>query len=217
MNAGLIRRSIAFFTDFIVIASIVSVAFTIVVRPVYINSIEDFDIHFAEYERLEELRARELIALNDEEYELNEALDEGEISETEHANQLSDIQQRRQTVNETYSEAEHPEAYGVGNSHLLFTIVYHVLAFLGFHVIYMIILKGHSIGRKLMKLRLTGQVNVLTILLREFFWKFLFYIFTFGLGILLDIYMIILKTDKRTLRDYFSKTRVILEDIEYPF
>ncbi|MFW5838315.1 MAG: RDD family protein [Bacillota bacterium] len=217
MNSGLIRRAVAFFADLIVIASIVSISFSLIAQPLYQNSVENFDTLYAEYERLENERAEELIALNEEEYELNEDLDNGDIEETEYETEMDSIRAERDDIGDKYSVDNYPEEYGVGNSYLAFSIFYHIGTFLLFHVLYMIILKGHSIGRKLMKLKLVGHVNPFTILLREFFWKWLFYTFTLGIGLLIDIYMIILRADKKTLRDMFSRTRVILEDINYPF
>jgi hypothetical protein len=217
MNAGLIRRAVAFFADLIVIASIVSISFSLIAQPLYQNSVDNFDTLYADYERLENERAEELIALNEEEFELNEALDDGDITQDYYDSEIEQIRDERDAIGAQYSIDNYPDAYGVGNSYLAFSIFYHVGTFLLFHVLYMIILKGHSIGRKLMKLKLVGHVNPFTILLREFFWKWLFYAFTLGIGLLIDIYMVILRADKKTLRDMFSRTRVILEDINYPF
>ncbi len=217
MNAGLIRRSIAFFTDFIFIAALISFTFTLVAAPIYRSTVDDFDIHYEAFQVLQEDRSEQLRDLNTEEYELRDQYEDGEITESEFNTELDRIRDERDAINEHYTEENYPQAYGVGNRYLFFSIVYGVFGFAAFHIAYMLLTKGHSIGRKLMRLRLAGNINILSLLLREFFWKYFYFVMTLGFGIIIDLYMIVLRTDKKTLRDHFSKTRVIVEDIKYPF
>ena len=97
---------------------------------------------------------------------------------------------------------------------------------------YMLGFKGQSLGRKIMKIELMGNVKWHTILLREFMWKNLLYTFAFivGMGINpilglamitlfvgLDVALILFTKKKKTLRDMFSQTYLGYEGVNYPF
>jgi len=214
MNAGLLRRGISLFVDFIFMAALVSTLFNIAARPIYQNQIENFEEHYTKFVELQEEKGEKLEALNDEEFEL--VRDES-ISEEERDARLEEIQEDREALDAYYSYVNYPDAYRVGDGYIIFTAVYHLTGFLFAHTVYMLLMKGHSFGRRLTKLKLSGNINILSLLLRELFWKYLFWIFTLGIGIFIDIYMNLLTNSRKTIRDYFSGTRVVLNDIEYPF
>ncbi|MFH5881931.1 RDD family protein [Liberiplasma polymorphum] len=200
MNAGFIRRSLAFVADFIVIMSITVVSFQLIGRPLFASRV-DTDA----FERIPELQIQyreELITIEDNYYD--NIINEEEYNE------------QKEALAEYYYET-YPVEWNLRDDYINYSVFYFVIAFLVINALYMIITKGHSVGRKLVKLKLSGNVTILSILLREIFWKYVFWGLTLGIGLFIDMYMIILTHNRKTLRDHFSKTRVILDDIVYPF
>jgi len=99
----------------------------------------------------------------------------------------------------------------------MYQLVYIFLVFGILYTTYQLVLKGKTLGRKLMKIELQGKTNWYNIIIREFFWKHLFWTFTFGLGIILDMGLIVFTSKKKTLRDTFSHTKLAPEGVDYPF
>jgi hypothetical protein len=96
-------------------------------------------------------------------------------------------------------------------------LYYFIISFLVVKYLYNLITKGQTWGLKLMKLEMVGKINFFSLLLRELFWRELFWIFTFGLGFLVDAIMITVTKKRRTLRDIFSNTSIIYQGTSYPF
>ncbi len=165
-------------------------------------------------DRREAEEARIEAALEDLDLQ-SDILDEDEAQLRERRDAIAE---ERARINEHYSHLNYPDEYDVGDAYILFSVyLYPVIAFSAFHIIYMLSFKGHSLGRRLMRLRLSGNINPLSLLLREFFWKYVYWVLTLGFGVFIDIYMCILTQDRKTPRDHFSKTRVILDEVVYPF
>ena len=78
-------------------------------------------------------------------------------------------------------------------------------------------MKGNTIGRKMMGMELKGNVTWYNIILREFFWKHLFWYGTLSAGIPFDIGFIAFTKKKKALRDIFSKTYLAPIGVNYPF
>ena len=99
-------------------------------------------------------------------------------------------------------------------SHLLY---YFLIGFLVIKYFYNLFTKGQTYGLKLMNLEMVGKVTWFTLLLREVFWREVFWIFTFGIGFLLDSIMLTFTRKRKTLRDTFSGTQIIYQGTSYPF
>jgi len=84
-------------------------------------------------------------------------------------------------------------------------IYYFLISFLVIKYLYNVFTKGQTYGLKLMKLEMVGKINWFSLLLREIFWREVFWIFTFGFGFLVDSIMITFTKKRTTLRDIFSK------------
>ena len=82
---------------------------------------------------------------------------------------------------------------------------------------YNLVTKGQTYGLKIMKLVLVGRISWFSLLLRELFWREIFWFFTFGVGIIIDLVMVTFTSKKKTLRDIFSNTQVIDQGTSYPF
>ncbi|TVP94353.1 MAG: hypothetical protein EA374_07005 [Acholeplasmatales bacterium] len=217
MNAGFFRRALALTADFILILAIVFFTFRFVARPIYAARTDNFHDLNERYQEVEEAYREALMAIED-------AFFDNEIDEEERELQ-------RRNLTESFYE-DFPDEMAFRDNYLGFQWFYHVFAFLVFHTLYMLATKGHSFGRKLARIRLAGHVNVLSILLRELFWKYLLWVigvlFAYGTGsyvllmlgvtsIFADIFMSMLTHNRKILRDYLTRTRVILDDIVYPF
>ena len=96
-------------------------------------------------------------------------------------------------------------------------LYYFLIGFILIKYIYNLVTKGQTFGLKLMNLELVGKINWFTLLLREVFWREVFWVFTFGVGFLLDSIMVTFTKKRKTLRDIFSSTQVIHQGTSYPF
>ncbi|MFP4286242.1 MAG: RDD family protein [Candidatus Izemoplasmataceae bacterium] len=200
MNAGFLRRSLAFIADALLIFMITVFSFQLIGEPIFIARTDE--AVFNQIETVTGLYREDLIAIEDAYYD-------GDISEEEYNAQ-------REALDDTYYE-NYPEVWPLRDDYLNYIYIFNFLFYLLSHTLYMIITKGHSVGRKLVKIKLSGNITILSIVLRELFWKYIYYILTIGIGLFIDIYLIILSHDKKTFRDRLTGTRVILDDIVYPF
>ncbi len=96
-------------------------------------------------------------------------------------------------------------------------IYYFLISFLVVKYLYNVFTKGQTFGLKLMKLEMVGKITWFSLLLRELFWRELYWVFTFGLGLLIDLLMITLTKKRRTLRDILTNTSIIYQGTSYPF
>lgn len=205
MNAGLFKRGLAFIIDGFIYLSITFWIFNFIAGPVYQRQFDDFDMHWNAYFEVIDM-VEEDMEVHQERYENNE------ITYSE----LLDI--RASIFNDYYEDEQYRESIDIALGYRDFTMIGSILIFILTNYIGILVLKGQTLGRKLMKLRLTGEVNWFTLLLREVFWKYVFWLLTLGIGLMIDILMIFLSTNHTALRDRFSKTHVVevLEDGTYP-
>ena len=96
-------------------------------------------------------------------------------------------------------------------------VYYFLISFIVIKYLYNLFTKGQTYGLKLMKLEMVGKINWFSLLIREVFWREVFWIFTFGFGFLLDSIMITFTKKRTTLRDIFSNTKIIYQGTSYPF
>ena len=96
-------------------------------------------------------------------------------------------------------------------------VLYVLITFNTLYYAYVLIFKGQTYGRKLMKIELQGNIKWHSLLLREIFWKNLFYLITLSAGIAIDLGFIVFTQKKRTLRDMFSRTYLAPLGVNYPF
>jgi hypothetical protein len=200
MNAGFFKRSLAFIADALLIFMITVFSFQLIGEPLFIARTDETT--FNQIEEITGLYREDLVAIE-------EAYFNGDITESEYNAQ-------RDALEASYYDT-YPEVWNLRDDYLNFLYFFNFGFYLLAHTLYMIITKGHSVGRKLVKIKLSGNTTVFTIILRELFWKYLYYIFTIGIGLFVDIYLVILTQDKKTFRDRLTGTRVILDDIVYPF
>ena len=204
MNASFFRRGLSFFIDAVIYVSLAIWVFMLIAAPIYRNTITNFEHHMSVFEEVQGLVNAEL-----EPY--IEQYNNGEITLEEYRVHEGRI------LDSYYENPLYTESIDVGMQYETFSLNTPVILFLFNNVLAMIIFKGQSIGRRLMKLKLVGEINWLTLILREFLWKYFFWLVTLGMGLVLDVMMIFLSTNRLALRDRLTKTRIVLDDITYPF
>lgn len=201
MSASAFKRILSFFVDFILVLGVVTLSYRLIVGPLIEDGIDNFDTLYPAFVEAQSDRIDELTALQ-------ESFTEGVITETEYNQQVA-------LVDEFYNTNFEEETL-VFASFIYQSIIYYLIAYSLANYAYNVIFKGRTIGRRITKLRLSGNVTWWTLLLRELLWKPVYWIFTLGFGIFLDFILIALTSSKKTLRDYISKTRIVVEDTLYP-
>ena len=97
-------------------------------------------------------------------------------------------------------------------------IIYYISAFTILYYAYSLFTKGHTLGRKMMKIELQGNITWWTLLVREIIWKTGYYMLTLLIGgIIIDVLMISFSNKKLAPRDYVTKITVKYEGADYPF
>lgn len=201
MNASIFKRIFSFLIDTIFILALVVFLFRFVARPMIENSIENFDTLYASFIEAQDTRFNDVVLVQED-------FDAGLISEAEYTERLNEIDE---VYNENY--AEETEAYA---TFLYTSALYFILSLTLFNYLYQGFTRGKTVGRRFAKLRLAGPVNWWTLLLREVFWKSIYWVFTLGFGIFIDFILISLTRQRKTIRDYLTKTKVVVEDTLYP-
>lgn len=97
-------------------------------------------------------------------------------------------------------------------------LIYYAVAFTVVYYAYSVITKGHTLGRKIMKIELQGKITWWTLLVREVIWKTGYYMLTLLIGgILIDFLMISFSSNKKAPRDFVTGITVKFEGADYPF
>jgi hypothetical protein len=203
MKVGFFKRSSAYLLDVVPLFLLVLASLNWFVGDIIANSIDD-------YHRLNEIyqeNALEHQEIVDGYYQLY--LDE-EITEAEY-NELRNESQNVFIHNNEYVIAV--VVYQYAYAALSYVLITFMLLYLTYHIV----LKGNTLGRTMMKIELQGKVTWYNIILREFFWKFLFWFGTLSAGIAIDIGLIAFSKKKKTLRDLFSHTYLAPKGVNYPF
>jgi hypothetical protein len=201
MSASVLKRSGSFLIDLIIILAIITLIYRLFAQNIIQAQVENFDPQYQEFLDAQIERTDEILALQ-------EALSNGEITE---ANYQSELVRIDAFYNDNYvSQTE------VFVEYILLNIVYFLTTYLIINYLYQLLFKGQTIGRRMLKIRITGRVTWWNLLFREVFWKGLYWVFTFGFGIFLDFILIAFTTQRKTIRDYITQSRIINEDTLYP-
>jgi hypothetical protein len=201
MSASVLKRSGSFLIDLIIILAIITLIYRLFAQNIIQAQVENFDPQYQEFLDAQIERTDEILALQ-------QALSNGEITE---ANYQSELVRIDAFYNDNYvSQTE------VFVEYILLNIVYFLTTYLIINYLYQLLFKGQTIGRRMLKIRITGRVTWWNLLFREVFWKGLYWVFTFGFGIFLDFILIAFTTQRKTIRDYITQSRIINEDTLYP-
>ncbi|MCK5761291.1 MAG: RDD family protein [Candidatus Izimaplasma sp.] len=202
MRVGFFRRIAAFLLDAMPIILILSLLLSLFVGDLLKSSYPNYDHKVAIYQEN-----------MDEYYEtLNiykTRLDLEELTTEEYEEMSANLQADFTNNNEYFISIIF--AYYVN------VAVYFFISFTSISYVYHLYFKGQTVGRKLMKIELFGNINWYTILLREVLWKSVFWLFTFSAGIAIDMTLIAFTSKKKTIRDYLSQTELRHSGTSYPF
>ena len=202
MNVSLFKKSMAYLLDITPIFFALMILNTLFVGEMLKDPYPNYD---AEYEVYQENVDAYYVTL--EIY--TKELDDEVITQTIFDTKTEDLMDAFQVVNEDTES-------------MIFNYFRNVLYFflIGFVIIkyiYNLVTKGQTFGLKLMKLELVGRINWFTLLLREVFWREVFWVLSVGIGLLIDLILLTFTKKSKTLRDMFSETQVIHQGTSYPF
>jgi len=217
MNAGFFRRAFSSLLDASIMILVLYLSFILGGRTILRNQVENFDEVFAAYNQVvdeynanlstlyEEYTAAIELAGDDETLvaAAQTTYDEGKAALD--AQQLLDI--------EPYDAPLTP--------YFLNCIFYFVFGFIILLSIYTVVLKGMTLGRRLMQLKLEGSVNPITLFLHDIILKYFFvvtisFVWTpyvglllVGLSLIADVILINFSRKKLTLRDMLTKITIV--------
>ena len=202
MRVSLIKKIMAYLIDAMPIFLLLMILNTLFVAEILKNPYENYDANYEVYQQ------------NVDEYYNTidlyfQDLEDETITQEEYDIQITTL---RDDFLEINSETE-----TVIFEYYTRLIYYFLISFLVVKYLYNVITKGQTYGLKLMKLEMVGRINWFSLLLRELFWRELFWVFTFGLGFFIDVIMLTITKKRRTLRDIFSNTSIIYQGTSYPF
>ncbi len=202
MRIGVFRRSAAFLLDAMPIILILSLLLSLFVGDILKSQYSDFDEKITTYqENMDDYYATLDV--------YKEQLEEEEITLEDYEELSLDLQVTFVNDNEEYRNV----VFGYYSNVVLF----YLLSFTVVNYFYHLILKGQTYGRKLMKIELYGNITWYTLLLREVLWKSAFWVFTFSIGILIDVLLVAFTTKKKTIRDLLTETELRYSGTSYPF
>jgi len=202
MRVSLIKKIMAYLIDAMPIFLLLMILNTLFVAEILKNPYENYDANYEVYQQnVDEYYDTIDLYFQDLEDEI--------ITQEEYDIQITTL---RDDFLELNSETE-----TVIFEYYTRLIYYFLISFLVVKYLYNVITKGQTYGLKLMKLEMVGRINWFSLLLRELFWRELFWVFTFGLGFFIDVIMLTITKKRRTLRDIFSNTSIIYQGTSYPF
>ena len=204
MRVGFFRRTGSYLLDIIPIFTIVSLLLNLFVGDMLKPIVhEDFDrLETMYYENLEEYEA-----IIDPLYA---QYTDGEITYDEYV-ELATPYQEDFIHNNIY-------LYDVVFINYWITVaIYLVISLNVLYYVYLLLTKGNTYGRRLLKIELQGKVTWYNLLLREIIWKHFFWYVTLSAGIAVDLGLIAFTKKKRTIRDIFSGTYLAHQGVQYPF
>lgn len=202
MRSNVTRRIMAFLFDFFIIIFVVTLLFRVIGEDLIKAQFDDYDQFIVTFQE------------NLDEYNLSEEalvieLEDGIITQAQFDETKAQRNDDFLNNNEFYINAQ---AIFLFNSALFYIIGYMILDYTQ-----SLVTKGKTLGRRSMKIQLTGRITWWTLLLREVMFKSLFWIVTLGVGIVIDFALIAFTSKKKTMRDYLSETYVVYSDASYPF
>jgi len=199
MRAGFFRRLFSSIIDMMLIFSVIYLSFILFGQSMLQSKVENFDEISANYD--------EIMAAYSE--------DIAEVQKT------YDVQKELAGEDQELLDAAFLEYQEQTN-----VIYYYLFIFLIIMTLYTLILKGATVGRRFMKIKLEGPVNLMTIFLHDIAFKYLLVVVLVPINVLYAImflmFMFLVDTgliaatqNKITIRDMISK--ITVERTEYKY
>jgi hypothetical protein len=222
MRAGFFRRLFSSIIDMMLIFSVIYLSFILFGQSMLQSKVENFDEISANYDEIMAAYS-EVIAEVQKNYDVQKEL-AGEDQELLDAAFL-EYQEQTNILNEqnTIDTAPYMEPLGIYFTNVIY---YYLFIFLIIMTLYTLILKGATVGRRFMKIKLEGPVNLMTIFLHDIAFKYLLVVVLVPINVLYAImflmFMFLVDTgliaatqNKITIRDMISK--ITVERTEYKY
>lgn len=150
------------------------------------------------------------------------------INQAEDFNNEVDALEQRLETDDTYTQSDYNEDYTALEdeyntrfdstmSYIYWALVFHWALATLVNYLYNGFTRGQTLGRRAMKIYMSGRISWWTLFIREVLWKSFFWVFTVSFGIWIDFLLISFTRNRKTIRDHVSGTRILLKDIVYPF
>jgi uncharacterized RDD family membrane protein YckC len=198
-HAGPFKRFTAFFIDITMILLVVFTLFTLFVSP-FIEATTNY----------EPGSINEMINQADDFNNEVDALDDR--LETEDSYTQSDYEAAYAAL-----ETEYNQRFDSAMTYIYWALVFHLALARLVNYLYNGFTRGQTLGRRAMKIYMSGRISWWTLFIREVLWKSFFWVFTVSFGIWIDFLLISFTRSRKTIRDHVSGTRILLKDIVYPF
>lgn len=216
MGAGFIKRAFSSLLDLTIAFFVVYLTFTFVGRSILQNQVPNFDEIYTSYQEIvdaynldkeaasEEYNAQLIIAGGDDSLEA--------IALTAYQNKVILLDQINIIDIEPYNRPL--------TNFFLNSIFYYAIGFLVVMSIYTVATKGKTLGRKIMKIELSGNVNPVSIFLHDIMLKYFIIVFVFVismyagvilflLSLAIDLFMMSFSKQKGSLRDVLLKMNLV--------
>ncbi len=222
MRAGFFRRLFSSIIDMMLIFSVIYLSFILFGQSMLQSKVENFDEISANYDEIMAAYSEDIAEVQ-KTYDVQKEL-AGEDQELLDAAFL-EYQEQTNILNEqnTIDTAPYMEPLGIYFTNVIY---YYLFIFLIIMTLYTLILKGATVGRRFMKIKLEGPVNLMTIFLHDIAFKYLLVVVLVPINVLYAImflmFMFLVDTgliaatqNKITIRDMISK--ITVERTEYKY
>ena len=222
MKAGFFRRLFSSIVDMTIVLGIIYLSFILFGRTIIENQIDNYDEMDAAYTEIMSIYRQDSRQVDDDYFEAIELAGEDETLKAEAAEERY-IQKEILLQQNEIDIAPYTSAI---NSYYANSTYYFLLIFLVLMLIYSFATKGLTLGRRLMKIRLAGELTPMKLFLHDIAFKYLlivlFAVINPLFGIMVIMFMFLIDTaliaatrNKNTIRDMISKITVEKTELNY--
>jgi len=222
MKAGFFRRLFSSIIDMTIVLGIIYLSFILFGRTIIENQIENYDEMSAAYTEIMSIYRQDSRQVDDDYFEAIELAGEDETLKAEAAEERY-VQKEILLRQNEIDIAPYTSAI---NSYYANSTYYFLLIFLVLMLIYSFATKGLTLGRRLMKIRLAGELTPMKLFLHDIAFKYLlivlFAVINPLFGIMVIMFMFLIDTaliaatrNKNTIRDMISKITVEKTELNY--
>jgi len=222
MNASFLRRAFSSLADILIVVLVVYLTFLLFGRTILRNQVDHFDLMHTPYQEMLDVYSDDINAIG-EEYtaQMTLAGDNDELkAEAQRDHQLKAQILEMQNTTDIESFNRELSRYYLSN------VYYFALGFLVLVTIYALALKGRTLGRKIMQVKLEGPVHSVSVFFHDVVFKYFFVIVVFivspyggiallFLSLVIDLILITFTRRKATLRDILLKINVVKSGYGY--
>ena len=222
MRAGFFRRLISSLLDMVLVFGAIYLSFILFGQGMLQAKIDNYDEINTTYEEIMAVYNEDIRDLQ-QEYEAAKVL-AGEDEDLK-AEALADYVEKSDVLYQQNQVDTAPYIQPLG---IYFTnvVYYYAFIFLIIATFYTMVLKGMTLGRRIMKLKLTGPVNLMSLFLHDIAFKYLIIIVLIPINplyaimaimfmFLIDTALIAATRNKLTVRDMVSKITVDKTEYNY--